>query len=77
MKFITLTENLKQAINLAERITGKNVTLPVLSNILLSTNKNQLHILATDLELGIELSVSGKVEESGQVVIPAKTFADF
>jgi len=60
MKFITLTENLKQAINLAERITGKNVTLPVLSNILLSTNKNQLHILATDLELGIELSVSGK-----------------
>ncbi|MDQ5882808.1 MAG: Beta sliding clamp [Patescibacteria group bacterium] len=77
MKFITLTENLKQAINLAERITGKNVTLPVLSNILLSTNKNQLHVLATDLELGIELSVSGKVEESGQVVIPAKTFADF
>jgi len=77
MKFISLVENLRRAINLAERITGKNLTLPVLNNIYLTTNKNELHILATDLELGIELTVSGKVEKEGQVVIPAKTFANF
>lgn len=77
MKFTTLVDNLKQAINLAERITGKNLTLPVLSNILLSTNKNELHVLATDLELGIQLSVPGKIEEEGQVVIPAKIFSSF
>ena len=77
MKFISLVDNLRRAINLAERVTGKNLTLPVLNNILLSTNKNELHILATDLELGIELSVGGKIEKEGQVVIPAKTFAEF
>jgi len=77
MKFTTLVENLKQAISLAERITGKNLTLPVLSNVLLSTNKNELHVLATDLELGIQLSVPGKIEEEGQVVIPAKIFSSF
>jgi DNA polymerase-3 subunit beta len=77
MKFISLVDNLRRAINLAERVTGKNLTLPVLNNILLSTNKNELHILATDLELGIELSVGGKIEREGQVVIPAKTFAEF
>lgn len=77
MKFISLVENLKKAINLAERITGKNLTLPVLSNIYLATNKNGLRILATDLELGIELTVAGKVEAEGQAVIPAKTFANF
>ncbi|MFA5392608.1 MAG: DNA polymerase III subunit beta [Candidatus Paceibacterota bacterium] len=77
MKFISLVENLKKAVGLAERITGKNLTLPILSNIYLTTNKNELHILATDLELGIELTVSGKVEKEGQVVIPAKTFTNF
>ncbi|MGB9763104.1 MAG: DNA polymerase III subunit beta [Minisyncoccia bacterium] len=77
MKFTTLVDNLKQTINLAERITGKNLTLPVLSNVLLATNKNELHVLATDLELGIQLSVPGKIEEEGQVVIPAKIFSSF
>ena len=77
MKFLSLVDNLRKAINLAERITGKNLTLPVLSNVLLATSKNELHVLATDLELGIELSVAGKIDNEGQVVIPAKTFSDF
>jgi len=47
MKFTTLVDNLKKSINLAEKITGRNLTLPVLSNILLKTNKNKLHLFAT------------------------------
>ena len=77
MKFITLVETIKKAINAAEKITGKNLTLPVLSNILLKTNDNKLHILATDLEMGIELIITGKTEKEGKFVIPAKTFANF
>jgi DNA polymerase-3 subunit beta len=77
MKFTSLVENLRKAINLAERITGKNLTLPILSNIYLTADKNELHILATDLELGIELTVTGKGEKEGQLVIPAKTFSNF
>lgn len=77
MKFITLVETIKKAINAAEKITGKNLTLPVLSNILLKTNNNKLHILATDLEMGIELIITGKTEKEGKFVIPAKTFANF
>lgn len=77
MKFITLVDNFKKSINLAEKITGKNLTLPVLSNILLKTNKNKLHLLATDLEIGIELIISGKVEKEGKFIIPAKTFSMF
>ncbi len=77
MKFITLVDNFKKSINLAEKITGKNLTLPVLSNILLKTNKNKLHLLATDLEIGIELIISGKVEREGKFIIPAKTFSMF
>jgi len=77
MKFITLVENLKKAVVLAERITSKNITLPILSNILIETNKNQIHLKATDLEIGAEINVSGKTEKEGKVVIPARTFSDF
>jgi len=77
MKFTTLVDNFKKAINLAEKITGKNLTLPILSNILLKTNKNKLHLLATDLEIGIELIITGKVEKEGKFIIPAKTFSMF
>jgi len=77
MKFTTLVDNFKKAVNLAEKITGKNLTLPILSNILLKTNKNKLHLLATDLEIGIELIITGKVENEGKFIIPAKTFSIF
>ena len=77
MKFTTLVDNFKRSINLAEKITGKNLTLPILSNILLKTNKNKLYLLATDLEIGIELIITGKVEKEGKFVIPAKTFSMF
>ena len=77
MKFITLVDNLKKAVTLAERITGKNLTLPVLSNILLASNKNKIYISATDLELGIKLAVSGKMEGEGKIAIPVKIFSSF
>ncbi len=77
MKFTTLVEPLKKAINAAERITGKNITLPMLANILLKVNKNSLQILATDLEIGVDIIVSGRAEEEGEVVIPAKVFNNF
>jgi DNA polymerase-3 subunit beta len=77
MKFTTLVDNFKRSINLAEKITGKNLTLPILSNILLKTNENKLHLLATDLEIGIELIITGKVEKEGKFIIPAKTFSIF
>jgi len=77
MKFITLADNLKKAVILAERITSKNITLPILNNILIETNKNKIHLKATDLEIGAEISVLGKTEKEGKVVIPARTFSNF
>ncbi|MGB9726554.1 MAG: DNA polymerase III subunit beta [Minisyncoccia bacterium] len=77
MKFITLVDSFKKAVGLAERITSKNITLPILNNLLIETNKNKIHIKATDLEIGIEINVLGKTEKEGKVVIPAKTFNNF
>lgn len=72
MKIICLQENLKKALNIVERIIGRNLTLPVLNNILFSTENNKLKISSTNLEIGINCWINGKVEEEGGITAPAK-----
>src|SRR3989344_9269434 len=72
MKFLCLKENLEKALVLAERFTGKNVTLPILGNVLLETEENVLFVTATNLEYAVRIKVQGKMSEGGKVSIPAK-----
>lgn len=77
MKITCLGQNLKDAILTAERNTAKNQTLQVLNSILISTENGKIVLRATNLETALELRISGKIEESGKVVIPAKTLGSF
>ena len=52
MKLECELEKIRNAISYAERITGKNLTLPVLSSILLIASNKSLKIRATNLSLG-------------------------
>ena len=72
MKFICLKENLEKALIIAERFTGKNITLPILGNILLETSETALFVTATNLEYAIRIKVAGKIEKAGRVSVPAK-----
>lgn len=74
MKLICLKDNLKEAVNVAERLTGRNPTLPILSYFLLNAEKNSLRLTATDLEMGITIQVNSKIEKGGEAVLPAKLF---
>lgn len=72
MKIICVKEYLKEAVNLCERICGKNLSLPILNNILISAESNRiLKFTATNLEIGIEVEVPAKVEQKGKVAVPA------
>jgi len=53
MELICLQENLKQALNITEKIIGRNLTLPILNNILFQTEKGKLLITVTDLEISL------------------------
>ncbi len=77
MHIICLQENLKQALNITEKIIGRNLTLPILNNILLSIENNKLKISSTNLEIGINHWVSGKIQKKGNITVPAKLFSDF
>lgn len=75
MKIICLQENLKNGLSTTERIIGKNLTLPILNNLLLKTDKGKLKISSTNLEIGINYWTSGKIEKEGEITIPAKVLS--
>jgi DNA polymerase-3 subunit beta len=69
---------LKEAIGYMDRIANKHMTLPVLSCLLFdATEKNLLKIKATNLDLGIETSISVKTIESGIIAVPSATINSF
>lgn len=77
MKLIILKDGLNYGLNIVNRVAGKNLTLPILNNILISTEKNLINLSATDLELGINYWSLVKTEKEGKITIPAKILSNF
>jgi DNA polymerase-3 subunit beta len=69
MKLECSINKIKESLIIAEKITGKNLTLPVLSSILWVVNNKTLKIRATNLSLGVEIIVPAKIEEEGVLAI--------
>ncbi len=77
MKLSVTQENLNRALATVSRIALARSTLPILSNILLKTHKGRLIISATNLELAITQEVVGKIDNNGQITVPARLTSDF
>lgn len=77
MKLSCTQENLNRGINNVIRSVGTRTTLPVLSNILLKTDKGRLKISATDLELGVSSWIGAKIEKEGALTIPSRLLSEF
>lgn len=76
MKLSCLQENLALGLNQVKRAVATRSILPVLSNVMLSTDNGRLKLSATDLEIGINCWIGAKVEEDGATTVPARTFID-
>src|SRR3989344_5381279 len=77
MKIECIKDQLEEVLSKANKIAGRNVTLPVLSGFYLNAHQNSLSIKATNLDLGISINLPVKVVEPGIVVVPAQTFSSF
>ncbi|MDD2681130.1 MAG: DNA polymerase III subunit beta [Patescibacteria group bacterium] len=77
MKFICLQENLKKGLAMVNHINSKNINLPILNNILIKSGDNGIELISTNLEIGITHQLRGKVENSGEMTIDAKTISDY
>lgn len=72
MKIEILKENLKNSLSVVEKVVGKNLSLPILDNVLISAEDNFLNLNSTDLETAIRVWVLAKIIKKGKVVVPAK-----
>lgn len=72
MKFSCVREKLAEAASIAERFTGKNITLPVLGSMLIDFLRNSIRITATNLEHAVQIIVNGDGTEGGSVIVPSK-----
>lgn len=77
MKLACTQENLQRGLNIVGRTVSRSSTLPVLGNVLLKTDTGGLRLTATDLELGVSCLVGGKVDQKGELTIPARLLADY
>ncbi len=76
MKLQVTQENLSRALATVGRIASGRNTLPILSNVLLSTVDNRLRIAATNLEVAMTETIGAKVSTEGSITVPARLFAD-
>lgn len=74
MKFTTTKEKILHAVIIAEHITGKKESLPILSCVLLDAGK-EFKVSATNLEAGVDILVPGEIEEKGLVAVSASVFS--
>ena len=71
---ITLdTKELVEVMETISRVSTKHVTLPILQCVLLEAKKDTLVLKATNLEIGIEATVSANIKETGIIAAPAST----
>jgi DNA polymerase III subunit beta len=76
MNVSVMQENLARGLGIVSRAVSSRATLPVLANVLLKTEESGLKLTATNLEIGINCWVPGKIEEAGEITVPAKLLTD-
>jgi len=76
MDFVTTKENLLKELEVMQGIVEKKSTIPILSNIVIDAQKDQLELLATDLEVGIRTTCEAKVTKPGSVALSARRLYD-
>ena len=73
MIFITKKSQIAESLQNASAIAERRQTIPILANIKIKTNKDQVVITATDLEVQLQTTIPKiSVEEEGEITVSAR-----
>jgi DNA polymerase III subunit beta len=64
-------------LGLTQGVVERKTTIPILSNILVETDQDQVWLTATDLELGIRCACPARIKREGAGTIPARRLLDY
>lgn len=77
MEFSVSKSDLVRELGLTQGVVERKTTIPILSNILIETDHDQVWLTATDLELGIRCACPARVKKEGAGTIPARRLLDY
>lgn len=77
MKFVCTQENLLKGLSRVGPVAGRNTQLPVLEHVLISLEQGVMRLTATDLEIGVQTTVLGKVEKEGVCTVLARPLLEY
>lgn len=77
MKIKVNQNDFTKALTLASKSLSSKVNLPVLANLLLIVGKNELEVVATNLETATTVKVGCEVEVEGRITVPGRQLIEF
>ena len=77
MSILIKKDNLQTAVGIVEKNTARNITLPVLNNILFKTGIDKISLTATNLEIGVWVSIPSKGDIKTELILPPKVLMSF
>jgi DNA polymerase III, beta subunit len=75
MKFKINRDHFASGLAQVLNVVGSKATMPILSNVLIEAEKDQISLTTTNLDLGIRCKIKADVKETGAVTLPVKRLA--
>ncbi len=76
MKIESTVEKLNTLINRIQKVSSKNLSLPILENVLIIAQNNSLTLRTTNLHVGTEVVIPVKTEGNGEVAVKLDLFVN-
>jgi DNA polymerase-3 subunit beta len=74
---VTFTrENLLAGLEVVSRVASKNITLPILNNVLVRASQGVVTLQTTNLEIVVSTTVRAKITTDGEYTVQARLFHD-
>lgn len=77
MKVTCLQENLARGLGIVGRAVALRSTLPITSNVLISTEHGRIKLAATNLDIALSCWIGGQIEDEGAITVPSRLLSDF
>ena len=74
MELTIQKQPLLDGLQMVQGIVEKKSSMPILSNVLLETVEEGIHIVATDLQIGLRLTCPARIKQPGGITVLARKF---
>lgn len=76
MKIICPKSNLLSGVQIVSKAVPSKTTMSILECILIDVRRDDITLIANDMELGIETKIKGTIVEKGMIALDAKIFLE-